>query len=119
MNTAADIIAIQAKKIHMAGMVSNTEMIVESGREEVVSILGLSKIGTQRIYGRNGSQLIAESGTGQLYIITAVTNPRFAKAIKKVLPINNAMPKRGVNIQWSDMAVWAEAVDAYIATRTK
>ena len=60
------------------------------GGNDVLNVLGLSRLGTQRVYGRNGSQIVAEYG-GELYVIAAVTNPQFAKAIKKYLPIKNGL----------------------------
>ena len=103
-----------------AGWKKSSEVmeIRKTGSERIINLLGVKRIGTQRLYGHNGAMLIAEDWDGTLYIISATVMPGFAKVVKKVLPRNNWMPSdRGVSIVWSERDVWADAVDSYIARK--
>lgn len=110
-----NVIADNATMAPLFGIAGNPDMIARSDGNTSISVLSIVDLGTQRVHGRNGSQIVAKMHDGSVYIIAATVNPGFAKAVKKHLPINKTCPRDGVSIKWADRSAWDWVVDEWIA----
>ena len=107
------VLANNAERLPLFGIPGNPGYIAKARGISHLHILGdIKRLGTQRMYGRKGASIVAEDYHGNIFIIARTVNPQFVKAVRRVLPYNGLTDS--VRIIWSEMAVWAEAVDTYL-----
>ena len=81
-----------------------------------VNAQDMSEWGTQKIYGRNGVNIVCKDRwTGEYYIVPVAWNEKFSRRIKKVLPTKRAhVGGNPVSVIWGDKEIAAKVVDSMV-----
>ena len=88
-------------------------MIVRTGSGPTIFAQDIDALGTQKIWGRNGVQIVAQM-KGEYFIIPKSHNTQFARAMDKVLPQKREhIGRQPVSIKWVSPDIWAPAVDKW------
>jgi hypothetical protein len=105
---------LDAKKAELIDSVAG-KVIQATDKNTTIRAIDLDRLGTQRVYGRNGVQIIAKIGE-QLYIIPKAWNTSFARKTAKILPNKQQHPapqQQPISILWVDCEVWCPVVDEW------
>ncbi len=90
-------------------------LITATNQTLTVNATDIERMGTQRVYGRNGTNIIIKlHGDDRLLIVPNDWNTQFCRKIKKVLPGKRQHPAPQdvqISLIWASPDDWAPVVD--------